>query len=86
MSHAWVSNDTDPHVAELLVARWRSMTLAERVDVIERLCADAELLARIGITEAHPEYTEIEIVRELARRRYGDEVAGTAYADVFARR
>jgi hypothetical protein len=66
----------------MLVAHWRSMTLAERVELIEQLCADVERLARAGIAATHPEYTEIEIVRELARRRYGDALADASYVGV----
>ena len=82
MAHTWVPNDTDPHVVDLLVAHWRSMALAERVELIEQLCADTERLARAGIAAIHPEYTEIEIARELARRRYGDAIADAAYGGV----
>jgi len=49
------------------------------------LCLDVEQLARAGIIARYPEYSEIEICHELARRRYGDALANAAYAGLLPR-
>lgn len=79
-----VSADTDPGVHRMMVERWRAMTVADRAAVVERLCADVERLARAGIAARYPDYTELEICHELARRRYGSRLADAAYADLLA--
>jgi hypothetical protein len=72
-------SDTDPEVFARLVERWRTMTIGERVDLVEQMHADVELLAVIGIRARHPRMSAVEIRRELVRRRYGDELADAAY-------
>ena len=82
MEHTALPADTDPAAYEMLIARWRTMTLPERFAVVEQLCADVELMARAGIASTDPELSEHEILRELARRRFGHELADAAYADL----
>ncbi len=55
------------------------MDIAERVGMIKQLCFDVERLARAGIVAEHPDFTEIEVCHELARRRFGHELADAAY-------
>ena len=55
------------------------MDIAERVAMVKQLCFDVEQLARAGILAEHPKLTEIEIRHELARRRFGRELADAAY-------
>jgi hypothetical protein len=71
--------DTDPSSFAVLVERWRAMSIAERVDLIDRLNADVEQLAVVGIRATHPDLTEPEIRQELARRRFGASLADEAY-------
>lgn len=56
------------------------MGIDERATLVAQLCDDVEVLARAGIVAQHPDFTEIEIRHELARRRYGFELADAAYA------
>jgi len=79
MAHASVPADTDPRAFAILIERWRSMDLTERVGLIEQLCFDVERLARADIIVRHPTFTETEVCHELARRRYGDVLADAAY-------
>lgn len=85
MAHSSVPTDTDPDTYTILVERWRSMDITERVALIEQLCLDVELLSRAGIARQHPGFTEIEVCHELARRRYGDPLADAAYAGRLTR-
>ena len=51
------------------------MTPSERVAVADRLSVDLTRLAIVGIRSQHPNATDEEVTYELARRRYGDEIA-----------
>jgi hypothetical protein len=73
--------DTTVEVQARLIARWRSMTVAERAELVRKMCEDVELLARADIVTRTPQATEAEITRELARRRYG-----AAAADIVGER
>lgn len=71
--------DTDPEAFRLLVERWRTMTIADRVALVDQITADVELLAVAGILAEQPALSEIEVRRELARRRFGAQLADEAY-------
>ena len=66
MAQVSIPADTDPAAFALLVERWRSMSVAERVDLVDQVTADVERMARAGIRATHPEMTEPEIRHELA--------------------
>jgi hypothetical protein len=80
MVRSAVPADTDPLAFSVLTGRWRSMTVGERAELTQQLCLDVERLARAGIVARYPNYSEIEICHELARRRYGRALADAAYA------
>ena len=83
--HSACPADTDPAAFAVLVERWRAMTIQERAELTQQLCLDVERLARAGIVARYPTYSEIEICRELARRRYGTALADAAYAGLLPR-
>ena len=85
MAHSSLPLDTDPQTYAILVERWRTMDIPQRIALIGELCADVERLARVGIAIQHPSFTEIEVSHELARRRYGAELANAAYAGHVSR-
>jgi hypothetical protein len=74
-----VPTDTSPEIFDLLVDGWRRLSIADRVALVDQINADVEMLARVGIRARHPDASEREICRELARRRYGNELADAAY-------
>jgi hypothetical protein len=78
---ASIPADTDPAAFAVLVERWRSTTVAERVDLVDHLTADVERMARARIQANRPGITEAEIRHELARRRFGIALADQAYPD-----
>ncbi|MCU1497275.1 MAG: hypothetical protein JWM47_1228 [Acidimicrobiales bacterium] len=84
MAQASIPLDTDPAIFEMVVDRWRTMTIAERVELVDRMCADVELLAVTGILAQRPDRSEVEVRHELARRRYGERLADEAYAHLMA--
>jgi hypothetical protein len=83
--HNAVPADTDPAVLALLVDRWRDLSLDDRAAMVEKLCRDVELLARVEITARHPDFAEVQILHELARRRYGTTLADAAYETLLGR-
>lgn len=71
--------DTDPEAFRVLVDSWRSLTIAERVELVDQMAADVELLAVTGILAAQPDLSPVEVRHELARRRFGAALADEAY-------
>lgn len=71
--------DTDPETFEVLVDCWRASSIADRVAMVDQITADVELMARLGIRAAHPDMSEVEVRHELARRRFGAELADEAF-------
>ncbi|MCB1258581.1 MAG: hypothetical protein KDB26_15830 [Microthrixaceae bacterium] len=51
------------------------MTPTERADLARRLTIDVTRMAIAGIRAQYPDATEDEVCYELARRRYGEEIA-----------
>jgi hypothetical protein len=80
MAHAADPADTTDDVGAQLVARWRESSVGERATMVERLCTDVELIARSRIATERPGLAEVELRRELARRRYGAPLADAAFA------
>jgi hypothetical protein len=79
MVHAADPADTRGDMGAQLVAHWRDSSVAERAAMVERLCADVELVARSAIGSEQPGLGELEVRRELARRRYGASLADAAF-------
>lgn len=55
------------------------MTIADRVDLVDRIAADVELVAVAGILAERPDLSVVEIRHELARRRFGATLADEAF-------
>lgn len=83
MVMASIPADTTPEAFEVLVDRWRAMTIGERVALIEQLNRDVEVLAVAGIRATSPELSEVEVRHELARRRFGAPLADAAFQDLL---
>ena len=79
MAHHLEPADTSPEAFAVLIKSWRAMDPPTRAVLADQLCRDVEEIARGGIRSVHPESTEAEVVRELARRRYGAELVAAAF-------
>jgi hypothetical protein len=79
VAHGSIPADTDPAAYDVLVDCWRVMPMAERVALIEQLNLDLERIALTGIQMDQPALSDIEVRHELARRRFGAELADEAY-------
>lgn len=69
------SPDTTPEAQALLVERWRRMSPAQKAEVVQSLTRDCTALATAGIRASRPGASAGEVRLELARRRFGPEVA-----------
>lgn len=67
----------------MVVERWREMTVAERVELVDRITADVEHLAVTGILARNPALSDVEVRHELARRRFGAKLADEAYQQLL---
>lgn len=80
MAQASLPTDTDPEVFDVLVACWRSMSIADRVALIDQLNSDVETMAVAGIKRAQPDLDEYQLRHALAIRRFGRALADDAYS------
>ncbi len=81
-----IPDDTSQNAYVTSMARWQAMTVYQRALLTTQICLDVEKMARAGIRVQHPDYTEIEVCHELARRRYGTTLADAAYAGLLPSR
>jgi hypothetical protein len=79
MPEAALPADTDQRAQTQLVNRWRQMSVEDRARQFAQLCADVDTLARAGIAARHPDLDQTQTNHELARRRFGSELADAAY-------
>lgn len=70
-----MTHDTDPEIRARQVVAWRAMTSVERAALAVDLGDEVDALARSGIRHDRPDLDDRGVARELARRRYGPDVA-----------
>ncbi len=58
------------------------MSETEKLLAVRDLCASVDSLARTGILLDHPDATETDVLRHLAARRFGAELAEAAFGPV----
>jgi hypothetical protein len=66
--------DTNAEAFDVLVECWREMAIADRVALVDQMCVDVEMLAVAGIRRQLPLLSEVQVLHELARRRFGDSL------------
>lgn len=71
--------DDTSATARTQFAAWRSMSETDKLLAFRDLCASVDTLARIGILLDHPTAAETDVLRHLASRRFGSELAEAAY-------
>ena len=71
--------DTSREAWDALTTSWVDMTSPERIAVADRLSRDVARLAIIGIRQAHPEFSDVDVMHELTRRRFGSPLADAAF-------
>jgi hypothetical protein len=72
-------DDTSAEARSRQVDAWRSMSETEKLLAFRDLCASVDSLARVGILLDHPAATENDVLRHLATRRFGSELAEAAF-------
>jgi hypothetical protein len=73
--------DTSSEASALLIKKWRSMSFAEKGELVEAMCIEADDLARLGISFREG---AVSIERErylMAIRRYGRSFADTYFGE-----
>jgi len=73
------SRDTSPDVQRMLVARFRTMTTAEKAQLVDSLTRGCEALALAGIRMRHPDATAEELRLRLGALRMGRDLVLAVY-------
>lgn len=72
-------SDTSPEVLARQVERWRSMSYADKAEVVAALNRDVERMAEAGIRRRYPEATDREVFLRLAALRNGRDLTVAVY-------
>lgn len=72
-------DDTSATARAQQIEAWRSMSETDKLLAVRDLCASVDSLAWVGILLDHPEATETDVLRHLATRRFGRELAEAAF-------
>lgn len=73
--------DTSDLAADQQVARWRTMTAAEKAAVVTALCRTTRQLAEAGIAARYPDASARERFLRLAILHLGRDLAVQVYPD-----
>lgn len=71
--------DTTVEIDNMMIERYRQMTLAQRVDVMNDLTDMTTKLTVAGITAVHGELSPEGMRWHLCARRYGEDLATEAF-------
>ncbi len=71
--------DTDPHEMAVWIDAVRRLTASDKVRLVFEMIEFTHLLAIRQIKEQYPGISERDMLRELAARRYGTELAEEVY-------
>lgn len=75
-------DDTDPEVRRRQIDRFRSMTPTERATLADALSAGVIDLSIAGARAAAPEASTAQLIRVVAARRFGRELADAAHGSL----
>ena len=73
--------DTDLEAGHLLIALYRKMTPAEKLERVRDLTLTSHQLALAGLRLRHPGESDRALILRLARRRLGRELAARVYGE-----
>ena len=76
-----LETDTAPEIEALLISRWRSMTGAQKLELVLAMSQTVRELAVAGIRARHPQASDREVLLRLAIIQHGSELASAAYPD-----
>jgi hypothetical protein len=77
-----LSADTSPEIERLQIERWRSMSAADKADIVSGLTQTAFDLALAGVRHRHPDASPREQFLRLAIVTLGFDLARKAYPDI----
>lgn len=74
-----MDSDTSADITEEQTRRWRSMSYADKADVVADLNRDVVRMAEAGVRQRHPKATQREVFLRVAALRNGRELSIAAY-------
>jgi hypothetical protein len=77
--HGEAPNDTDPRVEVVLVAGYRAMSVAQKLERVRTLTQTVQELALLDIRRRHPDADEREVALRLASRWLDAELMKHAF-------
>ncbi|MGI9017203.1 MAG: hypothetical protein ACR2HR_08900 [Euzebya sp.] len=79
-------SDTSPEVAAMLCDAWRGMGPARKAALMVGWSAGVRRLAEVGVSQRHPDASRAELMIELGRVLYGEEVMTSEVVAAVRRR
>ena len=73
------STDTDPQTAARLAERWRLMSAADKVRIVEELNEHTSALARAGVRRRFPDADRDEVEMRVTALKVGRQLMIDAY-------
>ena len=71
--------DTAPEVWHMLIERWRAMSPAEKLAVVDAANRACEALAAVGVRRRHPEASDDEVRQRVIALRLGRQLSVAVY-------
>jgi len=75
-----VPADTSPEIWKMQMKAVGEMTVEQRVAIWEDTQEEFAIMEAAAMRRSHPSFNDYEILVELVRARYGDELAGKIVA------
>ena len=79
MSPKYELADTDPKAMEVWIELLRALPPGKKLECVFSMIDFMHYIALPQIQKQYPAYSEREVLHELARRRYGGEIADHVY-------
>jgi hypothetical protein len=77
-----LSSDTDAESERHQIARWRALSSAAKLGLVDDLNAAVDAMALAGIRQRHPHASPREQFLRLARVKLGPDLAAVVYPEV----
>jgi len=75
-----VPADTSPEIWKMQMTAVGAMTVEQRIAIWEETQEEFAIMEPVAMRRSHPSFNDYEILVELVRARYGDELAGKIVA------
>lgn len=79
MSPKYQLADTDPKVMDAWIEALRALSPGKKIEMVFGMIDGMFQTSIQQIRREHPEFAEKDVLREIARRRYGSDLADLVY-------